>query len=203
MTAVSPIPSASELHDDSRHRTVLGRYRQYIQRSGRESRFLVCLSFLLTFLIVRFITYSIRYHWFSVFRDVETRSGLHIHHLVYEIILLLVVGYCALAFPEVRGRRLIASSLLYGSGAALTLDEFALWLRLEDVYWARDGRESIDRRSSPFPSSRSAHPARHSGPLFGATSSSRGSRIPPYIKDKYPWHAACIVAVGSCFPRDS
>ena len=36
------------------------------------------------------------------------------------------------------------TALLYGVGAALTLDEFALWLRLEDVYWAREGRESID-----------------------------------------------------------
>ena len=35
-------------------------------------------------------------------------------------------------------------SVLYGAGAALTLDEFALWLNLEDVYWARQGRESID-----------------------------------------------------------
>ena len=38
-------------------------------------------------------------------------------------------------------------ALLYGVGAALTLDEFALWLRLEDVYWAREGRESIDARA--------------------------------------------------------
>ena len=36
------------------------------------------------------------------------------------------------------------TALLYGVGAALTSDEFALWLRLEDVYWAREGRESID-----------------------------------------------------------
>ena len=35
-------------------------------------------------------------------------------------------------------------SFLYGAGAALTLDEFALWLNLEDVYWARQGRASID-----------------------------------------------------------
>jgi hypothetical protein len=34
-------------------------------------------------------------------------------------------------------------ALLYGVGAALTLDEFALWLNLRDVYWEREGRESI------------------------------------------------------------
>jgi hypothetical protein len=36
------------------------------------------------------------------------------------------------------------TALLYGIGAALTLDEFALWLRLEDVYWSREGRQSIE-----------------------------------------------------------
>jgi len=58
--------------------------------------------------------------------------------------LLLVIGYFALAFPEAGGKRVITLSLLYGIAAALTLDEFALWLNLEDVYWAKQGRESLD-----------------------------------------------------------
>ncbi len=36
------------------------------------------------------------------------------------------------------------TAILFGIGAALTLDEFALWLHLEDVYWSEQGRQSID-----------------------------------------------------------
>jgi hypothetical protein len=69
--------------------------------------------------------------------------------LVWGILLLLGVGYLWLAQVGTGiGRSLDwpsrLTALLYGVGAALTLDEFALWLRLEDVYWAREGRESID-----------------------------------------------------------
>jgi hypothetical protein len=57
------------------------------------------------------------------------------------ILLLLFVGYVlAAADPSVRA----PFAVLYGIGAALTLDEFALWLQLKDVYWAREGRRSID-----------------------------------------------------------
>ena len=72
-------------------------------------------------------------------------GGLHIHHLVWGILLLLVVGYVWLI--EVgTGSNWIASvsATLYGVGAALTLDEFALWLNLQDVYWTSTGRQSID-----------------------------------------------------------
>jgi len=124
-----------------------GRYRTHIQGTGRESRFLIALAFLVTFAGVRFITYSIRYGWLPFLpfiRNVQTRSGLHIHHLVYGIALLLLVGYVALAIPQRQGRQLAALAVVYGIGAALTLDEFALWLNLEDVYWAWQGRESVD-----------------------------------------------------------
>ena len=72
-------------------------------------------------------------------------GGLHIHHLVWGILLLLIVGYLWLI--EVgTGSNWIASvsAVLYGVGAALTLDEFALWLNLQDVYWTSTGRQSID-----------------------------------------------------------
>ena len=74
-----------------------------------------------------------------------SNGGLHIHHLVWGILLLLVVGYVWLI--EVgTGSNWIASvsAILYGVGAALTLDEFALWLNLQDVYWTSTGRQSID-----------------------------------------------------------
>jgi len=68
---------------------------------------------------------------------------MHLHHLVLGILLLLGVGYLWLAQVGTGiGRSLDwpsrITALLYGIGAALTLDEFALWLRLEDVYWARE-----------------------------------------------------------------
>ena len=112
--------------------------------TNREARFLITLAFLVTFAVVRFITYAIRLHWLPFLHDNVTKSGLHIHHFVYGILLLLPVGYVALAFPERRGKRLILLSLLYGVAAALILDEFAIWLNLEDVYWATQGRESLD-----------------------------------------------------------
>jgi hypothetical protein len=76
-------------------------------------------------------------------------GGRHIHHLVWGILILLIVGYAWLAEAgsgstptAIFVSRLLA--ILYGVGAALTLDEFALWLNLADVYWSREGRESID-----------------------------------------------------------
>lgn len=75
-------------------------------------------------------------------------GGVHIHHLVAGIVILLLVGYAWLLLagvneqPSRRGFRVTA--LAYGVGSALVLDEFALWLRLKDVYWERQGRESFE-----------------------------------------------------------
>ncbi|HEX5504775.1 MAG TPA: hypothetical protein VFW96_19315 [Thermomicrobiales bacterium] len=115
---------------------------QHMARSRRVPRCCVCLAFLVTFLLVRGITYSIRYHWLPFLHDVQTKGGLHIHHLVWGVLLLLVAGYLAIEFDSPRRRGFVA--VLYGVGAALALDEFALWLNLQDVYWARQGRESLD-----------------------------------------------------------
>ena len=75
--------------------------------------------------------------------------GRHIHHLVWGILLLLVTGYGWLlqAGTGDRGSRTWVGrvmSMAYGVGAALTLDEFALWLNLRDVYWEREGRSSFE-----------------------------------------------------------
>ncbi len=144
MTTPTPISRNETQEADPAHRTVAEHYRRQIRGTGREARFLIAVAFFITFGILRFITYSIRYHWLPFLHDTQTKSGLHIHHFVYGIILLLGVGYIALAFPERQGKRLVVLSLLYGIAAALTLDEFALWLNLEDVYWAKQGRESLD-----------------------------------------------------------
>ena len=109
--------------------------------------FLASVSFFVTFLGVRLLVLAITHH-IGPFGWVEL-GGRHIHHLVWGILILLIVGYAWLAEAgsgstptAIFVSRLLA--ILYGVGAALTLDEFALWLNLADVYWSREGRESID-----------------------------------------------------------
>ena len=125
---------------------LLALYRHHFRDHRRERMFLASVSFLATFGLARTLT-----HWgrgrpapFMV-----VIGTTHVHHLVWGVLSLLVVGYLWLiqvgtgvdGSSERFGR---LTALLYGVGAALTLDEFALWLRLEDVYWEREGRVSID-----------------------------------------------------------
>ncbi|MDQ4044647.1 MAG: hypothetical protein M3173_04260 [Chloroflexota bacterium] len=118
-------------------------YQRHIIDAGKQSQMLVLVSFLATFTTVRLITHAIRAGRFrQVFRNVETSGGLHLHHLVIGILLLIVTEYVGLGIDPVGYRDLLA--VLFGIGAALTLDEFALWLRLRDVYWSREGRASVD-----------------------------------------------------------
>ena len=118
-------------------------YRFHFKSERRERLFLASLGFFFTFAIVRGITAMIR-AGVGPFHNVSA-GGTHIHHLVWGILLLLVVGYVWLSEIGV-GSSWIASltAIAFGVGAALTLDEFALWLNLQDVYWERQGRESID-----------------------------------------------------------
>ena len=68
---------------------------------------------------------------------------MHVHHRVWGILLVLVVGLLAFRFrPDSPWVEVLAT--LFGVGAALALDEFALWLHLEDVYWSEEGRKSVD-----------------------------------------------------------
>jgi hypothetical protein len=122
-------------------------YHQHIRQTCRERLFVAAIGFYFSFAVVRVLTHLIRAGR-GPFRDVSM-GGRHIHHLVWGILLLLLVGYSWLlqiGTGEARGSRWAgrAMSFLYGLGAALTLDEFALWLNLRDVYWDREGRASID-----------------------------------------------------------
>lgn len=109
-----------------------------LKNSKRLSQILVLISFLVTFTLARIASDN------NMFVVVDTKSGpLHIHHLVPGIILLLLSGYIGIAFySRFKLRNFMA--VLFGVGAALTVDEFALWLYLEDVYWEKEGRHSID-----------------------------------------------------------
>ncbi len=122
-------------------------YRKHFSESRRERQFLAAVGFYISFALIRFVTHAVRAGR-GPFHDISM-GGRHVHHLVFGIALLLVVGYGWLleigsgvhAKSRWPGR---VMSLLFGVGAALTLDEFALWLNLRDVYWEREGRVSID-----------------------------------------------------------
>lgn len=115
-------------------------YHLHILDAGKEGQFIVLCAFLLTFLIIRSITHAIR-RGSRLVRNVKV-GGQHIHHLVPGILLLLISGYLAVALHSRGGVGTV--SVLFGVGAALTLDEFALWLHLRDVYWEQQGRRSVD-----------------------------------------------------------
>jgi hypothetical protein len=130
------------------HPRFLGRLvRERIPDRPRRRLFVASVSFFLTFAAVRGMVYCIT-HDIPPFHFIEV-GGRHIHHLVIGIVILLLVGYGWLAEFGTGSddSSLFLSrvmSILYGVGAALTLDEFALWLNLKDVYWSPEGRSSID-----------------------------------------------------------
>jgi hypothetical protein len=75
--------------------------------------------------------------------SVVSDSGVHLHHLVFGIVTMMIAGaYGFLSFGRSPHTEIAAA--FFGIGAGLTIDEFALWVHLEDVYWAKEGRSSID-----------------------------------------------------------
>jgi hypothetical protein len=117
---------------------IAGFYQRDIVRPGKEEAFWVLVAFIATFLVTRGITTWVRRSDASV-HGLRIRD-IHVHHLVWGILLVLVCGYLAIA----HGVRTDWLAVLFGVGAALTLDEFALWLHLEDVYWSERGRHSVN-----------------------------------------------------------
>ena len=101
------------------------------------------LGLLVTFLAVRINTRLIRAKVTWWFHDIESEGGLHVHHMVIGVVLMVVTGLVLIATsPE--GLWLQLCAMVFGAGVALTLDEFALILRLQDVYWTAEGRLSVD-----------------------------------------------------------
>ena len=132
--------------DDVPPRSVGELYAFHFRNRRRERVFLSSVGFLLTFGIIRGITHAIRAD-VGPFHDLG--GATHVHHLVWGILLLLGVGYLWLVeigTDSGESWRWLSplTAVLYGVSAALILDEFALWLNLQDVYWANQGRESID-----------------------------------------------------------
>jgi hypothetical protein len=118
--------------------------QHFLDDRGQRSGFVLLGAFLLAFLFIRTSARLIRspkITWWP--GSVETKSGLHLHHLVWGICLMMSSGFLDFALaPSSPGSEILAGA--FGIGAGLTLDEFALWVRLEDVYWSQEGRISLD-----------------------------------------------------------
>lgn len=98
-------------------------------------------AFVVTFVVTRAIVRLIRAGR-GPFRNTKV-GGVHVHHHVYGIFLMLLAGTGEFLYlPGTPWVQLLAA--VFGAGAALTLDEFALWLHLDDVYWTAEGRQSVD-----------------------------------------------------------
>jgi hypothetical protein len=110
-------------------------------RPGTGAAFVVLVAFLVSFLAIRTsarLTRSVS--WWP--GGVQS-GGVHIHHLVWGICLMMLSGFLAFSAPlEAPWWHFVAIG--FGVGAGLTMDEFALWVRLQDVYWTQEGRASLD-----------------------------------------------------------
>jgi hypothetical protein len=119
-------------------------WNEHILAHDRQGVFLVLVGFVLSFAFIRMSTRLMRspkVPWWP--GSVVSDSGVHLHHLVFGIVTMMIagtLGFAALGhspYVEICG-------FLFGVGAGLTIDEFALWVYLDDVYWAEEGRSSID-----------------------------------------------------------
>jgi heme/copper-type cytochrome/quinol oxidase subunit 4 len=120
--------------------------------NGRMPLLFCLVAFILTFFVTRTIVRYIRSHadsdkprkWWQP-RNISAAGGIHIHHVVIGVVLVMVSGV-AMVTLSVNGGvpEFTVAATIFGIGAALVLDEFALILHLQDVYWAEDGRTSVD-----------------------------------------------------------
>jgi hypothetical protein len=119
--------------------------------SGRLPLLCCLVAFILTFFVTRTIVRYIRAHagsdaprkWWQP-RNIG-HGGVHIHHVVIGVILVMLSGVTMVTLAVNGGvPEFTVAATFFGIGAALVLDEFALILHLEDVYWSEDGRTSVD-----------------------------------------------------------
>ncbi|GAV46398.1 hypothetical protein [Streptomyces acidiscabies] len=112
-----------------------------IVEPGKLPLLLALTAFVLTFLLTRLVTRLIRAGK-GPFGNVKA-GGLHIHHVVPGVILTVIGGFGAIA-TGTHGAGACASAVCFGIGTGLVLDEFALILHLDDVYWTEEGRKSVE-----------------------------------------------------------
>ncbi|MFD9126841.1 hypothetical protein ACFV0G_19095, partial [Kitasatospora sp. NPDC059571] len=123
--------------------SVLDAYRERIVETGREPLFLLLVGLIGSFLFIRFSVRMIR-RGTSWWPGNVTPGGLHIHHVVFGQALVLICGVGAFTVRGNGGALWNVLAVGFGIGAGLVLDEFALVLHLEDVYWSEQGRKSVD-----------------------------------------------------------
>jgi hypothetical protein len=118
-------------------------FHQHIVATGRLPLFCFLVGVVAGFagirLSVRMIRAQVRWWPGNI-----TPGGLHIHHAVFGVVFMLVGGVAGIVIPDGQVTALSAVAALFGIGAALVLDEFALILHLDDVYWEEQGRTSVD-----------------------------------------------------------
>ncbi len=115
----------------------------FLDTPGQRAGFVLLCALLVSFLFIRTsarLMRSPKVPWWP--GSVVTDGGLHLHHLVWGIVLLLVCGFLGFAVPPGSPRTEVLAAG-FGVGAGLTLDEFALWIHLRDVYWSEEGRSSF------------------------------------------------------------
>lgn len=113
--------------------------------SERRFLLLMLIGFVAAFGFIRLSTRlmrSPRVPWWP--GSVVSDSGVHVHHLFFGIVLMMVAGGLSFAAGETDGPWYAIYAVLFGIGVGLTIDEYALALHLDDVYWSREGRSSID-----------------------------------------------------------
>jgi hypothetical protein len=117
---------------------------QFLDSREQRAGFVLLAALLISFMFIRTsarLMRSPRVPWWP--GSVTTSGGLHLHHLVWGIVLLLLTGFLGFVIAPVSPWTEILAGA-FGVGAGLTLDEFALWIYLRDVYWAEEGRASLD-----------------------------------------------------------
>ncbi|MGF1431151.1 phosphatidylglycerol lysyltransferase domain-containing protein [Kitasatospora sp. LaBMicrA B282] len=118
-------------------------YGSRIVEPGREPLFLLLVGLITAFLFIRFSTRMIR-RGTSWWPGNVTPGGLHIHHVVFGQAMMLIAGIGSFTYHGGQGLLRNGLAIAFGAGAGLVLDEFALVLHLEDVYWSEQGRKSVD-----------------------------------------------------------
>ena len=111
---------------------------------GRLPLLCFLLGFIVGFLFIRISVRLIRkkVRWWP---GNVSSGGLHIHHMVFGVILVLGSGIGMVTlFESANATTASMLAAVFGVGAALVLDEFALIFYLSDVYWEKQGRTSVD-----------------------------------------------------------
>ncbi len=117
-------------------------YDLVVADHGRQHAFVILAAMLLSFLAIRTSARMTRaFTWWP--GGVETSGGVHLHHFVWGIFLMLGAGFVGLGVHIGEPWDGIVAAV-FGVGAGFTLDEFALWTRMQDVYWSAEGRSSLE-----------------------------------------------------------